>query len=80
MLIFKYALAVACVKLVEPNVEPSNLIGSRASKVGAAMRKIPTGIQHRGPQPKTAALFTPYRLNNGLRSVPAINNPPGQAV
>jgi len=61
-------------------VGSSNLIGSRASKVGAAMRKIPTGIQHRGPQPRTASLFTPYRLNNGLRSVPAINNPPGQAV
>ncbi len=61
-------------------VGTSNLMGTRATKVGAAMRKIPTGIQNRGPQPKTAPLFTPYRLNNGLRSVPAINNPPGQAV
>lgn len=61
-------------------VGTSNLLGTRATKVGAAMRKIPTGIQHRGPQPMTGPLFTPYRLNNGLRSVPAINNPPGQAV
>jgi hypothetical protein len=61
-------------------VGTSNLPGTRATKVGAALRKIPTGINHRGPQPKTASLFTPYRLNNGLRSVPAINNPPGQAV
>jgi hypothetical protein len=61
-------------------VGTSNLSGTRATKVGGAMRKIPTGIQHRGPQPKTASLFTPYRLNNGLRSVPAINNAPGQAV
>jgi hypothetical protein len=63
-----------------PQIGSSNLMGTRATKVGAAMRKIPTGIQNRGPQPKTAPLFTPYRLNNGLRSVPAINNPPGQAI
>lgn len=63
-----------------PQIGTSNLLGTRATKVGAAMRKIPTGIQNRGPQPKTGPLFTPYRLNNGLRSVPAINNPPGQAV
>ena len=63
-----------------PQVGTSNLPGTRATKVGAAMRKIPTGIQHRGAQPKTGPLFTPYRLNNGLISKPAINNPPGQAV
>lgn len=63
-----------------PQVGTSNLPGTRATKVGAALRKIPTGINHRGPQPLTGPLFTPYRLNNGLRSVPAINNPPGQAV
>ena len=54
----------------------SNLPGTRATKVGAAMRKIPTGIQNRGPQPKTAPLFTPYIPHNGLISKPAINNPP----
>jgi hypothetical protein len=53
--------------------------GSRAPKVGAAMRKIPTGINHRGRQPTTAMVAGPYQLNNGMRSVPAINNPPGQA-
>lgn len=63
-----------------PQIGTSNLLGTRATKVGAAMRKIPTGIQHRGPQPKTAAPPEPYKLNNGMRSVPAINNPPGQAV
>ena len=59
-------------------VGTSNLSGSRAPKVGAAMRKIPTGIQHRGPQPRTKMVAEPYQLNNGLRSVPAINNPPTQ--
>jgi hypothetical protein len=63
-----------------PQVGTSNLPGTRATKVGAALRRIPRGIQHRGPQPLTAPLFTPYQLNNGMRSVPAINNPPGQAV
>lgn len=61
-----------------PQVGTSNLNGTRATKVGAAMRKIPTGIQHRGPQPKTGPLFTPYKLQNGLISKPAINNPPRQ--
>lgn len=55
----------------------SNLNGTRATKVGAAMRKIPTGIQHRGPQPKTAAPAEPYKINNGMISKPAINNIPG---
>jgi hypothetical protein len=59
-------------------VGTSNLPGTRATKVGAAMRKIPTGIQNRGPQPKTAPLFTPYIPHNGLISKPAINNPPRQ--
>ena len=63
-----------------PQVGTSNLIGTRATKVGGALRKIPTGINHRGPQPKTAAPPEPYKINNGMRSVPAINNPPGQAV
>jgi hypothetical protein len=59
-------------------VGTSNLLGTRATKVGAALRKIPTGIQHRGPQPRTKMVAEPYQLNNGLRSVPAINNPPTQ--
>jgi hypothetical protein len=63
-----------------PQVGTSNLIGSRAPKVGAAMPRIPTGINHRGPQPVTKTIPAPYQLNNGMRSVPAINNPPGQAV
>jgi len=58
----------------------SNLPETRATKVGAALRKIPTGINHRGPQPVTKMVPEPYQLNNGMRSVPAINNPPGQAV
>ena len=62
-----------------PQVGGGILLGARAPKVGAAMRKIPTGINHRGPQPRTLAVAGPYQLNNGMRSVPAINNPPGQA-
>ena len=62
-----------------PQVGGGTIPGSRAPKVGAAMRKIPTGINHRGPQPTTAMVAGPYQLNNGMRSVPAINNPPGQA-
>lgn len=63
-----------------PQVGTSKLPGSRAPKVGAAMRKIPTGINHRGPQPRTKMVPAPYQLNNGMRSIPGINNPPGQAV
>jgi hypothetical protein len=63
-----------------PQVGTSNLPGTRATKVGAALRRIPRGIQHRGPQPRTKMVAEPYQLNNGMRSVPAINNPPGQAV
>ena len=59
----------------DEQVGTSNLPGTRATKVGGAMRKIPTGIQNRGPQPKTGPLFTPYKLQNGLISKPAINNP-----
>lgn len=62
-----------------PQVGGGNIPGSRAAKVGGAMRKIPTGINHRGPQPRTALVAGPYQINNGMRSVPAINNPPGQA-
>lgn len=61
-------------------VGTSNLGGTRATKVGGPMRKIPTGINHRGPQPRTKMAAEAYQLNNGMRSVPAINNPPGQAV
>jgi hypothetical protein len=57
-------------------VGTSNLPGTRATKVGAAMRKIPTGIQNRGPQPRTKMVAEAYQLNNGLISKPAINNPP----
>jgi hypothetical protein len=57
-------------------VGTSNLPGTRATKVGAAMRKIPTGINHRGPQPVTKMVAEAYQINNGMRSVPAINNPP----
>jgi hypothetical protein len=57
-------------------VGTSNLPGTRATKVGAAMRKIPTGINHRGPQPRTVAPPEAYKINNGMRSIPAINNPP----
>lgn len=53
--------------------------GSRAPKVGGALRKVPGGINHRGVATPSKGLFTPYRLNNGLKSLPAINNPPGQA-
>jgi hypothetical protein len=59
-------------------VGTSNLLGTRATKVGAAMRKVPTGIQHHGPQPRTKMVAEPYQLNNGLKSIPAINNPPTQ--
>ena len=61
-------------------VGTSNLPETRATKVGAALRKIPTGINHRGPQSRTKMVAEAYQLNNGMRSVPAINNPPGQAV
>jgi len=61
-----------------PQVGTSNLPGTRATKVGSALRRIPTGINHRGPQPKTVATAEAYKLNNGMRSVPAINNPPTQ--
>lgn len=56
------------------------LSGSRAPKVGSALRKIPSGINHRGVASLTKGRSSPYKLNNGLRSVPAINNPPGNAV
>jgi hypothetical protein len=57
-----------------------NIPGSRAPKVGGALRKIPSGINHRGVASLTKGRSSPYKLNNGLRSVPAINNPPGNAV
>jgi len=56
------------------------LPGSRAPKVGSALRKIPSGINHRGVASLTKGRSSPYKLNNGLRSVPAINNPPGNAL
>jgi hypothetical protein len=57
-------------------VGTSNLSGTRATKVGGALRKIPTGINHRGPQPRTQMVAEAYKLNLGMRSVPAINNRP----
>lgn len=57
-----------------------NIPGSRAPKVGGALRKIPSGINHRGVASLTKGRSSPYKLNNGLRSVPAINNPPGNAL
>lgn len=77
---YNAAFAVLQTARTGEQVGTSNLGGTRATKVGGAMRKIPTGINHRGPQPRTKMAAEAYHLNNGMRSVPAINNPPGQAV
>jgi hypothetical protein len=70
------AFAVLQTAPTGPQIGTSNLLGTRATKVGAAMRRAPNGINHRGPQPRTAAPPEAYKINNGMRSVPAINNPP----
>ena len=74
---YNQAFAVLQTAQTGPQVGTSNVRGSRAPKVGSALRKIPIVSSNKGPEPRTAPLFTPYRLNNGMRSVPNINVPRG---
>jgi len=75
---YNYEFSILQTAPTGEQVGTSNLEGTRAPKVGNALRKIPTGINHRGPQPRTKMVAEAYQLNLGMRSVPAINNPPNQ--